>query len=40
VINNKRPFDLVLYRKLLTKYKTRNPEKMMDSLENDPLLPS
>ena len=40
VINYKRPFDLEAYRKLLKKYKTRNPEKLMESLENDPLLPS
>jgi hypothetical protein len=40
VINYQKPFDLDTYRKLLKKYKTRNPEKLMDSLENDPLLPS
>jgi len=27
-----------LYRKLLKKYKSRNPEKLMSLLENDPLL--
>ena len=27
-----------LYQKLLKKYKTRNPEKLADLLENDPLL--
>ena len=40
VINYQKPFDLDTYWKLLKKYKTRNPEKLMDSLENDPLLPS
>jgi hypothetical protein len=40
VINYQKPFDLDTYRKLLKKYKTRNPEKLMDSLETDPLLPS
>ena len=38
VIEYKRPFDLETYRHLLKKYKTRNPEKLMDLLENDPLL--
>jgi hypothetical protein len=38
VLQNKQPFDSDLYRKLLKKYKTRNPEKLMDLLENDPLL--
>jgi hypothetical protein len=38
VMKYKRPFDVETYRKLLKKYKTRNPEKLMDSLENDPLL--
>ena len=33
-----KPFDTELYRKLLKKYKTRNPEKLMDLLEDDPLL--
>jgi hypothetical protein len=33
-----RSFDKELYRKLLKKYKVRNPEKLMDLLENDPLL--
>jgi hypothetical protein len=36
----KTPFDLETYKKLLKKYKSRNPENLMDSLENDPLLPS
>ena len=39
VMKHKRPFNLKLYRTLLKKYKTRNPEKFMDLLENDPLLP-
>ena len=39
VMENKRPFNLELYRTLLKKYKTRNPEKFMELLENDPLLP-
>jgi hypothetical protein len=39
VMKYKRPFDLEAYRKLLKKYKTRDPEKLMNSLENDPLLP-
>jgi len=38
VLKYKRPFNLDVYRKLLKKYKTRNPEKLMDLLENDPLL--
>jgi hypothetical protein len=38
VMEHKRPFDLETYRHLLKKYKTRNPEKLMDLLENDPLL--
>ena len=38
VLKYKRPFNSELYRKLLRKYKTRNPEKLMDLLENDPLL--
>ena len=39
VMKYKRPFNLDLYRKLLKKYQTRDPEKLMDQLENDPLLP-
>ena len=39
VMQNKRPFNLDVYRKLLKKYKTRNPEKLMDLLESDRLLP-
>jgi hypothetical protein len=38
VMKYKKPFNLELYRKLLKKYKSRNPEKLMDLLENDPLL--
>ena len=38
VLKYKRPFNSELYCKLLQKYKTRNPEKLMDLLENDPLL--
>jgi len=38
VLQNKKPFDSDLYRKLLKKYKSRNPEKLMDLLDNDPLL--
>ncbi len=39
VMQNKRPFNLDVYQKLLKKYKTRNPEKMIELLEKDPLLP-
>ena len=39
VVKRKRPFNLKLYRKLLKKYKSRDPEKLMELLENDPLLP-
>jgi len=38
VLQNQKPFDSDLYRKLLKKYKTRNPDKLMELLENDPLL--
>jgi hypothetical protein len=38
VTNLNKPFDLETYRKLLGKYKSRNPEKLMDLLENEPLL--
>ena len=38
VIEDETSFDLETYRKLLKKYKSRNPEKLMDLLENDPLL--
>ena len=33
-----KPFDLDTYRKLLDKYKSSPPEKLMELLENDPLL--
>ena len=33
-----KPFDLDTYRKLLDKYKTCDPEALMDLLENEPLL--
>jgi hypothetical protein len=35
---NQTPFDLEIYRQLLDKYKSRNPEKLIDMLENEPLL--
>ncbi len=38
VIEDEQPFDLETYRKLLNQYKTRDPLKLMDSLESDPLL--
>ena len=38
VIESEQPFDLETYRQLLTKYKTCDPEKLLDLLENDPLL--
>jgi len=38
VMQQKRPFDLVTYQKLLKKYKTRNPQKFSNLLENEPLL--
>ena len=38
VMKYQKPYDLVTYRKLLKKYKNRNPEKLMDLLENEPLL--
>ena len=38
IMKYQRPFDPELYRKLLKKYKSRNPEKLMDLLEKDPLL--
>jgi hypothetical protein len=34
----KKSFNSELYRKLLKKYKSRNPEKLLDLLENDLLL--
>ena len=38
VMQHKRPFDSLTYQKLLKKYKTRNPEKFANLLENEPLL--
>ena len=38
VLENQKPFDLETYRKLLMTYKSRDPEKLMDLLENEPLL--
>ena len=38
VLENQKPFDLETYRKLLTKYKARDPKKLMDLLEDEPLL--
>jgi hypothetical protein len=38
VIESNKPFDLETYRGLLTKYKDCDPMKLMDLLENDPLL--
>ena len=35
---NQKPFDLELYRQLLSKYKSRDPENLIDMLENEPLL--
>jgi hypothetical protein len=38
VMENQKSFDLETYRQLLTKYKSSDPEKLMDLLENEPLL--
>ena len=38
ILEHQKPLDLETYRKLLSKYKSRNPEKLMDLLENEPLL--
>ena len=38
ILEQQKPFDLETYRKLLSKYKSRNPEKLMDLLEDEPLL--
>ena len=38
VLENQKPFDLETYRKLLTKYKARDPKKLIDLLEDEPLL--
>jgi hypothetical protein len=37
-MENQKSFDLETYRQLLTKYKSSDPEKLMDLLENEPLL--
>jgi hypothetical protein len=39
MLKYKKSYHADLYRKLLKKYKSRNPEKLMDLLEKDPLLP-
>ena len=38
VLENQKPFDLETYRKLLTKYKSRDPKKLLALLEDEPLL--
>ena len=38
VMKYQKPFNPEIYRKLLKKYKTRNPENLMDLLEKEPLL--
>ena len=38
ILEHQKPFDPATYRKLLSKYKSCNPEKLMDLLENEPLL--
>lgn len=38
VMENKKPFDLETYCKLLTIYKSRDPKKLSELLENEPLL--
>ena len=38
IMKYQRPFNPELYCKLLKKYKSRNPEKLMDLLDKDPLL--
>jgi hypothetical protein len=38
VLENQQPFDLETYRKLLAKYKSREPKKLMEQLEDEPLL--
>jgi hypothetical protein len=35
---HQKPFDLETYRKLLGKYKSCDPGKLMDLLDNEPLL--
>ena len=38
-LQNKEPFDLDSYKKLLKKYKTRNPDRIPDLLEKESLFP-
>ena len=38
ILEHDKPFDPETYRKLLNKYKSCHPEKLMDLLENEPLL--
>jgi len=38
-LQTKTPFQIDNYKKLLTKYKKRRPDKIFDLLENEPLLP-
>ena len=38
VLQEKESFDLDVYTRLLKKYKTRNPNKIPDLLENEPDL--
>ena len=38
VLENQKPFDRKTYCALLSKYKSRDPKKLMDLLENEPLL--
>jgi hypothetical protein len=38
LLEHDKPFDWETYRKLLNKYKSCHPEKLMDLLENEPLL--
>ncbi len=38
-LQTKTPFQIDIYKKLLTKYKKRRPDKIFDLLEKEPLLP-
>jgi len=38
-LKNNAPFDLDSYKKLLKKYKNRNPERIPDLLQREPLFP-
>lgn len=38
ILEHQQPFDMETYRKLLSKYQSRDPEKLMDLLEDEPLL--